>query len=319
MLNPYHTTAKGSFFIGDSFLGIKNELLKLHESKVNLILTSPPFPLNNKKRYGNLKGNDYITWFSEYAPLLSKLLTPDGSIVIEIGNSWLTERPVQSFFHLEALMNFTKNPDADLRLCQEFICYNPSRLPSPAQWVTIKRMRTIDSYTHIWWLAKTDDPKADNRKVLRPYSKSMQELLRRKKYNPGKRPSEHHISEKSFLNDHGGSIMPNFLDLNLDQENADLNRLPENVLRFSNTASNDFYTRSCKEQNIKPHPARMNPGVAAFFIEFLTDPEDIILDPFAGSNTTGYVAEKLGRNWISIDIKAEYGVHSKIRLSDPNI
>jgi site-specific DNA-methyltransferase (cytosine-N4-specific) len=143
----------------------------------------------------------------------------------------------------------------------------------------------------------------------------MQDLLRRKKYNPGKRPSEHHISETSFFNDHGGSIMPNFFDLKLNEEN----RLPENVLRFSNTASNDFYTRSCKEQNIKPHPARMNPGVAAFFIDFLTDPGDIILDPFAGSNTTGYVAEKLGRNWISIDIKEEYGIHSKIRLSDPNL
>jgi len=317
MMEPFHKTDKGIYYLGDSYKLIQDELLHLYEGKLNLILTSPPFPLNNKKKYGNLMGSAYIDWFSAYAPFLSRLLTPDGSIVIEIGNSWERERPVQSFFHLEALMNFTRNPEAGLRLCQEFVCYNPSRLPSPAQWVTVERIRTIDSYTHIWWLAKSDHPKADNRRVLRPYSKSMLQLLKKKKYNPGKRPSEHHISEQSFFQDHGGSIMPNFLDLKSSKEGSESNRLPENVLRFSNTASNDFYTRACKDQGIKPHPARMNPGVAAFFIEFLTDPGDFVLDPFAGSNTTGFVAEKLDRRWISIDIKKEYGIHSKIRLSEP--
>ena len=46
---------------------------------------------------------------------------------------------------------------------------------------------------------KTDYPKADNRKVLRPYSESMKSLLKRGSYNAGKRPSEHSIGEKSFL------------------------------------------------------------------------------------------------------------------------
>jgi site-specific DNA-methyltransferase (cytosine-N4-specific) len=114
---------------------------------VNLILTSPPFPLNNKKSYGNLEGKEYKKWFTGLAEIFAYLLTPDGSIVIEMGNSWLNGRPVQSLLHLESLMGFVKNRRADFRLCQQFICYNPSRLPGPAQWVTVNRIRTTDSFT----------------------------------------------------------------------------------------------------------------------------------------------------------------------------
>jgi len=111
------------------------------------------------------------------------------------------------------LLKFVNKPGANLKLCQEFICYNPSRLPGPAEWVTVKRIRTVDSFTRLWWMAKSDYPKADNAKILRPYSKSMKSLLARKKYNSGKRPSEHKINDKSFLNSNKGSIMHNVIEL----------------------------------------------------------------------------------------------------------
>ncbi len=296
------------------------ELLQGHlgeelRGRVQLVLTSPPFPLNNKKSYGNLTGDEYRRWFSELAPLFADLLTPDGSIVIELGNSWVPGRPIQSLLHIEALLDFVKHPKAQLHLCQQFVCYNPARLPSPAQWVTIERIRVTDSFTHIWWMAKSDFPKADNRKVLRPYSRSMKKLLQLQKYNAGKRPSEHSISPKGFLTDHGGSIARNFFELEPMKENQEP-RLP-NAFKFSNTNSNDFFLRTCRERGIKPHPARMPEGLAAFFIEFLTDPGDLVLDPFAGSNTTGFVAECLNRRWIAIEIKEEYAEQSKIRFEDP--
>src|SRR5690606_30415596 len=105
---------------------------------------------------------------------------------------------------------------------------NPSRLPSPAPWVTIKRIRTIDSYTNVWWMSKSDFPKADNRKVLRPYSKSMQKLLKDQKYNSGRRPSEHVISETSFLKNHNGSIMHNVIEVEQIDPDRD-RRMPENI------------------------------------------------------------------------------------------
>jgi site-specific DNA-methyltransferase (cytosine-N4-specific) len=306
----------GTLIKGDSIKLLNDKLKEDLKGKVNLILTSPPFPLNNKKKYGNEKGEEYLKWFVEMAPIFSDLLTEDGSLVIEIGNSWEPERPVQSLLHLECLMGLVKHPDANLRLIQEFICYNPSKLPSPAQWVTVNRLRTVDSYTHIWWIAKSDFPKADNSKVLRPYSKSMLSLLKRQKYNSGKRPSEHNISEKGFLKDNGGSISHNFFEMEPVDENRNV-RLPHSVLSFSNTNSNDYFLTKCREKDITPHPARMSGGLVNFFIQFLTDQDDIVLDPFGGSNTTGYCAEKLKRKWLSFELDDGYIKQAILRMKDP--
>jgi site-specific DNA-methyltransferase (cytosine-N4-specific) len=272
---------------------LRNTLGTKLKGKVQLILTSPPFPLNHEKSYGNLRGDGYPEWFSALAPIFATLLTPTGSSVIEMGNSRIPRRPVQSLQHLESLLAFVKNDDAGLRLCQQFICYNPSRLPSPAQWVTVERVRATDSCTHIWWASKTDFPKADNRRVLRPYSTSMKQILGRGRYNNGKRPSEHTISESGFLTRHKGSIPQNLFELEPLQPIRTV-RLP-NAFSLANTSSNDFVLRNCRSHKLTPHPARMPTGLASFFIEFPTSPRDLIPDPFAGSNTTGFSADRLGR------------------------
>lgn len=309
----YYETLYGKLFIGDSYKELKSGSFDEYKGKVNLIITSPPFPLNNKKKYGNLKGAEYKDWFIGLAPIFEELLSVDGSLVIEIGNSWEPERPVQSILHLECLLGLVTN--SNLNLIQEFICYNPSKLPSPSQWVTVNRIRTVDSYTHIWWLAKSDFPKADNTKVLRPYSKSMRQLIEKQKYNSGRRPSEHVISEKGFLKDQGGSISHNFFEIESLDENREA-RLPFNVLSYSNTNSNDYYMKECRKNNIIPHPARMNQGIISFFINFLTEENDLVFDPFAGSNTTGAIAEKLKRKWFSIEINKEFAKQSIFRFQE---
>lgn len=308
-------THGGAYYVGDSLTLLQSRDFSKLKGKVQLIVTSPPYPLNRKKSYGNLNGEAYLQWFESLATILAEMLTDDGSIVIELGNSWEPGRPVQSLMALEALLAFTKAPGADLRLIQEFVCYNPSRLPSPAQWVTVNQIRTVDSYTHVWWLAKSDFPKADNSKVLRPYSTSMKKLLKRRDYNAGKRPSEHNIGETSFLKDRGGAIAHNFFELEQMGQEREV-RLP-NAFSFSNTASNDHYHRACKEKNITPHPARMPLGLASFFIEFLTDPSDLVLDPFGGSNTTGFAAAVAERRWVAIETQGSYAEHAKLRFLDP--
>jgi site-specific DNA-methyltransferase (cytosine-N4-specific) len=320
-------TKRGEFLIDDStrLLNRKAEW----RGKTNFILTSPPFPLNKKKRYGNLTGEDYLEWFETLAPLFSEVLAQDGSVVIELGNAWEPGRPAQSLLSLKALLAFVEHPDCSFRLIQEFVCYNPSRLPSPAEWVTKHRIRTIDSYTHVWWIAKTDRPKADNRKVLRPYSKSMKDLLRRQSFNRGNRPSGHHISREGFLTDHGGSIAHNFLEMEpVEQERENriprvadeyLDRLPVNALSLSNTNSNDYFMRRLRSLGLPRHPAPMQAGLAAFFIQFLTDEGDVVLDPFAGTNTTNYCAERLSRQWISIEKLEDYGLQTYLRMQDPEM
>jgi len=318
MNKDLYRTKYGKLLIGDAIEVAKEYLARYYRNKFQLILTSPPFPLNNKKRYGNLQKEEYFEWFTSLAPIFSNLLSEDGSLVIEIGNAWEPKRPIQSLLHLECLMGLIKNSNSTLRLIQEFISYNPSRLPSPAQWVTVNRIRTVDSYTHVWWMAKSDFPKADNSKVLRPYSEEMKRLLATKQFNSGPRPSQHRINSTAFSKDNGGSIAHNLFEMEPIEDERNV-RLPHNVLRFSNTNSNDYFFRKCREAGITPHPARMHPGLASFFIEFLTDENDLILDPFAGSNTTGYVAEKLKRRWFGIEIDYDYAIESMIRFEDPDL
>lgn len=308
-------TDYGSYYVGRAEELLSGSLGSTLKSKVNLILTSPPFPLNKKKSYGNLNGEQYLTWFTGLAGLFSDLLAPNGSIVIEMGNAWESGRPIQSLLPLECLLGFVRNPKARLRLCQQFVCYNPARLPTPAEWVTIRRIRVTDSFTNIWWMANSDFPKADNQRVLRPYSSSMKDLLNAGDYNAGKRPSEHNISKSGFLKRHKGSIQPNMLELEALPGSSAV-RLPS-VMRIANTSSNDYFLRACRSQDIIPHPARLPVGLAAFFVKFLTEPGDIVLDPFAGSNTVGFISELQGRQWVAIDASGDYVEQSKIRFKNP--
>jgi len=288
-----YQTKKGMMIRGSAEDVLQSRLMRRYRGKTQLIFTSPPFPLNRKKRYGNLTGDLYAKWLANFAPLLCEFLTKDGSIVIELGNAWESGRPIMSTLALKSLLGFLEK--GGLNLCQQFIAYNKARLPSPAQWVNIERIRVKDSYTHIWWMSKVDRPKADNSRVLKEYSEAMVDLLKSKKYNSGKRPSEHRIGKRSFLTDNKGAIV-------------------SNVLVVSNTNTNDPYVIHCKRRRIAPHPARMPREIPEFFIKFLTDPNDIVLDPFAGSNMTGSVSDQLGRRWISIEKKYGYAISSKSRF-----
>lgn len=290
-----YTAKRGVMYSGYAEDVLQSVLAKKHRGKVQLILTSPPFPLNRKKKYGNRQGAEYVEWLAAFATPFKEFLTDDGSIVVEMGNAWEAGEPAMSTLALEALLKFLKA--GDLKLCQQFICHNPARLPTPAQWVNVDRIRVKDSYTHVWWMAPTTRPKADNRRVLRPYSASMLKLLRTKKYNSGRRPSEHHIGATSFLKDNNGAI-------------------PSNVLTFTNTLSNDPYLTYCRDRKLTLHPARMPVELATFFIKFLTEARDLVLDPFAGSNTTGATAEHLKRRWIAIEPNDHYIQGSRGRFSE---
>jgi DNA modification methylase len=283
--------------------------LRKLRGRVNLIFTSPPFPLIRKKSYGNRSGEDYLEWLKSLAPKLAELLSAKGSIVIEVGNAWVKGLPAMSTLPLRALLAFQEA--ANLHLCQYIICHNPARLPSPAQWVNVNRIRLKDSFTHVWWLSKTEYPKASNKRVLLPYSKNMQDLLRLQKYNAGKRPSGHDISPTGFLKNHGGAISPNVISLGEDA------RIPEALLEMSNTSWDANYREYCKNEKIKEHPARMRPELAAFFIAMLTDRGDMVIDPFAGSNTTGAVADLMGRKWLTVEQDEKFISGSRGRFSRP--
>jgi hypothetical protein len=280
-----YSTSSGTAYWGRVENFVESAVGRRLAGSVQLILTSPPFPLNRKKAYGNLAGEEYKSWVACVMRRLSTLLTRDGSLVIELGNSWVSRSPEMSTLPLETLLAVKRA--ADLSLCQQFIVHNPARLPSPVQWVNVERTRVKDTFTNVWWLSPTPRPLADNRRVLNEYSTSMKKLLERGSYNSGRRPSGHEIGDSSFLQDHGGSI-------------------PANVIEASNTTAAGAYPNWCREISVPIHPARMQPEVTAFFINFLTEEGHLVLDPFAGSNTTGASAERLGRRWVALDADLDY-------------
>lgn len=167
-----HRTDLGRIHRGDSL----DVLPSLSDGSVNLIMTSPPFGLVRKKDYGNADADVYLDWFKPFATEFHRVLADDGSLVIDIGGAWIPAQPTRSLYHFELLIMLCKQ--FGFHLAQEFYWWNPSKLPTPAEWVNIRRIRVKDAINCVWWLSKTPWPKASNRRVLAPYSASMVGLLK---------------------------------------------------------------------------------------------------------------------------------------------
>jgi site-specific DNA-methyltransferase (cytosine-N4-specific) len=282
---PAYTTRLGVAYRADAL----QVLRRVPTDSVALVFTSPPFPLRRKKAYGNVTADQYVDWFWPFGQEIHRVLRQDGSFVLELGGAWNPGLGTRSLFQYQLILRLCQ----EFHLAQEFYWFNRSRLPTPAEWVTIRRTRVKDAVNMLWWLSKTENPQADNRRVLKPYSRSMKRLLR-DGYEPAMRPSQHAISDR-FQRDNGGAIPPNLLDV-------------------PNTRSQDDYLRQCRAAGLPIHPARFPRDLPDFFIRFLTEPGQIVLDPFAGSNVTGEVAEKLERRWIAIEIDLNYVAGSKLRF-----
>ncbi|MXZ31617.1 MAG: site-specific DNA-methyltransferase [Acidimicrobiia bacterium] len=275
----YFQTDVGKIVLGDS----RRLLNQIDDESVNLIVTSPPFALVRKKDYGNESADDYLEWFKPFATHFRRVLNDSGSLVIDIGGSWIPGTPTRSLYHFKLLIMLCE--EFGFHLAQEFYWWNPAKLPTPAEWVTVRRLRVKDAVNTVWWLSKSPWPKADNRRVLQPYSDAMKHLIRNG-YRAMKRPSGHDISV-NFGRDNGAAI-------------------PPNLLAIPNTESNSYYQRYCKDHGIKPHPARYPSELPEFFVRLTTDCDDLVVDPFAGSCVTGEVCDRLGRRWICIERDAEY-------------
>lgn len=287
-----YRTQRGEAHCGDSL-----ELLRgLPDGSVNLVLTSPPFALQRQKEYGNKDQHEYIDWLTEFAALVHRKLRDDGSFVIDLGGAYQKGAPTRSLYNFRIPIRFCD--ELGFFLAEDFYWFNPAKLPSPIEWVNKRKIRAKDAVNTVWWFSKTEWPKADVTNVLAPYSDRMKKLLKdpERFYTPKVRPSGHDIG-KSFATDNGGA-------------------LPSNLLQYPNTDSNGGYLRGCKTVGIKGHPARFPAKLPEFFIKYLTEPSDLVVDIFAGSNTTGHVAEALKRRWKAFELSREYLAASAFRFID---
>ena len=287
-----YKTANGACVCGDSLLLLQ----EMDDDSIDLIITSPPFALQRQKEYGNQAQNGYVDWFLQFAKAAFPKLKETGSFVVDLGGAYCKGRPVRSLYQYRLLIRMCD--ELGYNLAEEFFWYNPSKLPSPIEWVNKRKIRAKDSVNTNWWFSKVDNPKADVRNVLVPYSDSMKRLLSSNGtyYTPKERPSGHVMSDK-FNTDNGGAI-------------------PSNLLQIPNSESNSHYLKYCADLKIKSHPARFPSALPEFYIKYLTEPGDLVVDLFSGSNTTGAAAEALGRRWISMELSQEYLAASVLRFSE---
>jgi site-specific DNA-methyltransferase (cytosine-N4-specific) len=287
-----YSTPLGQAFCGDS----RGLLDQLDADSIDLVMTSPPFALLREKTYGNKDQAEYADWLAEFAARVHRVLKPTGSFVLDLGGAYQRGLPVRSLHQWRVLLRFCD--EIGFHLAEDFYWHNPSKLPSPIEWVNKRKIRAKDTVNTIWWFSKTPWPQADVREVLTQYSPRMRKLLQNAEafYSAKDRPSGHEIS-MGFDKDNGGAI-------------------PSNLLQLPNTESNSRYLRYCTAVGIAPHPARFPAKLPEFFIRFLTKPGDVVLDIFAGSNTTGEAAERLGRRWLAFDEVREYLAASIFRFID---
>jgi DNA modification methylase len=287
---PLYRTRYGAAYVGDAL----DLLERLPDESIDLVLTSPPFALQRQKEYGNVEQQEYVDWLLQFAVEIKRVLNSTGSFVLDLGGAYQKNRPVRSLYNFRILIRMCD--EMGWNLAEEFFWFNPAKLPSPIEWVNRRKIRVKDAVNTIWWFAKSDFPKANVTKVLTPYSERMQLLLKdsEKFYSPKKRPSGHDIS-KRFSESNGGAI-------------------PPNLLQIPNTESNSKYLRCCKMAGTKGHPSRFPEKLPEFFIKFLTEPGDTVLDIFAGSNTTGAVAEALKRKWLAFELEQSYLAASAFRF-----
>ena len=290
--NLFYKAKHGKIFLGDSL----DVLETMKAGSVDLVMTSPPFGLVRKKEYGNADAHEYLDWFRPFAGQFRRVLKQSGSLVIDIGGAWIPGQPTRSLYHFKLLLMLCE--EFGFHLAQEFYWWNPSKLPSPAEWVNVRRIRVKDAVNTVWWLSLSPWPKASNRRVLQPYSTSMKDLLE-KGYKAKKRPSGHDISENFAVNN-GAAI-------------------PPNLIAIPNTESNSFYLRYCQANDIKAHPARFPSALPEYFIRMLTDQGDLVFDPFSGSCVTGEVAERLKRKWICAELVEEYLIGALGRFEGDSI
>lgn len=287
---PLYKTKLGSAYVGDSL----NLLKELKAGSVDLVMTSPPFALLRQKDYGNKEQDEYVDWLLSFGKAVQRVLKETGSFVVDLGGAYERGLPVRSLYNYRFLIRMCD--ELGYHLAEEFFWHNPAKLPSPIEWVNKRKIRAKDSVNTVWWFSKTPLPKADISKVLAPYSDRMKKLLKDSQsyYKAKKRPSGHDVS-MSFDKDNGGAI-------------------PSNLLQIPNTESNSQYLRYCKAADVKGHSARFPADLPAFFIKMLTEPGDLVLDIFGGSNTTGEVAESLERRWMSFELNHEFLSASSFRF-----
>lgn len=275
--------------LGIALWGDARKIFEKSTEPIHLILSSPPYPLQFPRAYGNVQEKEYADWLCYMIEPIVKNLVDGGSVVLNISNDISIKGSPHKSLYKERLV-LALYDRLGLYKMDEIPWINTSKIPSNA-WATQKKVQMLPAWEPILWLCNNPAKTlADTRKILKPHTKEYLKYIAQggsqKEYSNG--DGSYKIKKGAFSNQTNGT-------------------LPKNIFqRGHRSASTNTYHEVCKRLNIPKHGATFPIELPRYFIEFLTQKGNTIADPFGGRGTTLLAAEELERNWIGCDITWEY-------------
>jgi site-specific DNA-methyltransferase (cytosine-N4-specific) len=299
-IDPTVSVVGFSTDLGIAILGSCDTVFASIDSPITLVVTSPPYPLASARKYGNPSEPEYVDWICRTLEPVIKNLVPGGSICLNVSNDIFQKGSPARSMYCERLL-LALNDRFGLHLMDRLIWENPQKPPGPFQYASKARTQLNVAYEPIYWL--TNDPsrvKSNNRRVLQAHTERHLALIQR-----GGEQRDAAYSDGAYR------VKPGSFG------NATEGRIPRNILRHGHRcASQSAYKRMAAERGLPAHGAPMPLSLAKFLVEFLSEPGDVVAEPFAGSFTTPLAAELLGRRWWATECMAEYVMGGGPRFAD---
>lgn len=238
-------------------LGNCLDILKTKKSNsVDLIITSPPYADARKKQYGGISCDEYVDWFLPISQELLRILKPTGSFVLNIKEKCIDGE--RSTYVLELILALRKQ---GWKWVEEYIWHKKNAMCG--KW----KNRFRDGFERCLHFSKTLNFNMYQESVQIPAKTST--IKRMSNLND--------TTDKTRLN----SANKSGFGINKEHFVGKVMVNPDNVLWLSCETSN---------QN---HPAVFPEKLPEWFVKLFSAENDIVLDPFCGSGTTGVVCKKI--------------------------
>ena len=270
------------------------------DEPISLCLTSPPYPLAVPRAYGNTTAAEYVDWICGLLEPIVKKLMPGGSIALNVSNDVFESKSPSRSLYRERLA-IALHDRFGLWKMDELIWHNASKAPGPLRYASIDRTQLNVAWEPVLWFC--NDPKlvrSDNRRVLQEHNERQLKLMaaggekRVTSFGDG----ANRLRAGSFANVTAG-------------------RIPRNVLSYGHRCADQRVARDfARDSGISEHGAAMPLRLAKFLVEFLSEPGDLVVDNFAGWNTTARAAELTGRRWLTTERAGEYMLSGSQRFKD---
>lgn len=260
--------------------GDSAEVLKtLPDNSIDLIVTSPPYADQRKSTYGGISPNKYVEWFLPISEQLLRVLKPSGTFVLNIKEKVVEGE--RSTYVMELILAMRKQ---GWLWTEEFIWHKKNSYPG--KWPN----RFRDAWERLLQFNKSKKFAMYQEEVMVPMGDWAKSRLKNLSDTDKRR-------DNSKVGSGFGKNISNWID----REKA----YPTNVLHLATECNN------------KKHSAAFPEELPEWFIKLFTKEGDMVLDPFAGSGTTLFVAERMGRSAIGIEIMEDYYQMIKNQLEEP--